>query len=111
VPNAQLPPACETFAIDYDKSTMTFQIGTAPTAAWTTVDGAVRYHVEVADANGRTMKSDLYIPETSYTFDAKMFEGNSNLYTWKVYPINQAGDQMCFAIGGEMYPSLDDPNQ
>lgn len=109
VPNAGLPPECDGFNIIFAESTREFQIGTAPKVVWKPVSGAVRYHVELADINARIVKSDIFIAETNYTFDPSLFSLNSQLYTWSVYPINQAGDQMCFEVGGEMTPSITPP--
>lgn len=109
VPAAEIPAACNTFDIVFAESTQTFQIGTSPKATWTPVTGAVRYRVEVADVNGRVVKDDIFVAETTYTFDPTLFSTDSTIYTWSVYPINQAGDQMCFEVGGEMTPSLTAP--
>lgn len=109
VPNAGLPPECTGFDIIFAESTQTFQIGTAPTVTWKPVSGAVRYRVALNDINTRIVKDNIFIAETTYTFDPSLFSTNSQLYTWSVYPINQAGDQMCFDVGGEMTPSLTAP--
>ena len=106
VPNAGLPPECTGFDIIFAESTQTFQIGTSPKVTWRPVTGAVRYRVELGDVNGRIVKDDIFVAETTYSFDPSVFNPNSQLYTWSVYPINQAGDQMCFEVGGEMIPSL-----
>jgi hypothetical protein len=106
VPQSDLPPACKTFDIIYDQSTHKFQLGTAPTVAWLPVEGAIRYNVQLSDANSRVIKSDIFIAETTYTFDPILFNQASNVYVWSVYPINQAGDQMCFGVGDQMYPSV-----
>lgn len=105
-PNAGLPPACSTFDIIQDQSTTNFQVGTSPTVTWKPVEGAIRYRVTLGDMNGRIVKDDIFIAETTFTFDPSFFKAESTVYTWSVYPINQAGDQMCFQVGGEMYPSL-----
>jgi hypothetical protein len=106
VPSAEIPAACNTFDIVFAESTQKFQIGTAPKVTWTPVTGAVRYRVSVSDVNGRVVKDDIFIAETTYTFDPSLFSTDSTIYAWSVYPINQAGDQMCFEVGGEMTPSL-----
>jgi len=110
VPGADLPAGCKTFDIIYAESTNKFQVRTAPKIAWVPVEGAVRYHIELGDVNAKMIKDDIYVAETTYTFDPDLFRAESSLYTWSVYPINQAGDQMCFAVGGEMYPSINAPS-
>jgi hypothetical protein len=108
-PAAALPAECNGFDIIFAESTQTFQIGTAPKVAWKPVPTAVRYRVELGDINGRTVANEIFVAETNYTFDASLFSTDSPIYTWSVYPINQAGDQMCFEVGGEMTPSLTAP--
>ncbi len=104
-PTAALPEGCNVFQIDFERSATDFRIGTAPTVSWVAVPEAVRYRVSLKTLRGTTIKDDIFIAETQYTFAAELFEQGVQ-YGWEVYPINTLGDQMCFQRGGELYPVL-----
>lgn len=103
VPRSTLPEACSTFAIDFENSTREFPVGMSPRAAWTPVEGAQAYRVRLLRTDGFVIRDDIYIEETSYVFDGRLFEEGQR-YGWSVYPINSAGDQMCFERGQELVP-------
>lgn len=94
-------PACVDFAVDLQESTSTFALGTQPVAAWTAIDGAESYFLELSNQSGFVILTDIYIAETTYTFDADLFE-DAQAYGWSVYPLDANGDQMCFTRGSEM---------
>lgn len=96
-------PACDDFAADATLSTREFVIGEAPTAAWTSVEGAVLYRVFLYTFSSKVMRDDIYTDQTSWTFNPDEFELGEN-YIWAVWPLDAIGDQMCFERGLEMLP-------
>jgi hypothetical protein len=103
-PPVATPVGCGTFQVDFQNSVEKFPIGTPPTVVWVGAGGAVRYRLKLVETLGfgdasRVISEDIYIAETFYTFPADVFEENV-IYGWEVYPIDERGDQMCFAVGG-----------
>lgn len=96
-------PSCANFRVRTDTSTTTFPLGSAPRVEWTPMVGAERYWIIIADDRGITLRNDIYVAETSYTFSADLFEAG-RVYGWTVAPINNAGVQMCLEIGLELIP-------
>jgi hypothetical protein len=94
---------CNIFDIVFEQTTPQFQIGSQPTVAWTPLPGAELYLLRLLQSGGFVVQDNIYIAETTYTFDASLFRENFT-YGWEVYPINNAGDQMCFSIGTELIP-------
>lgn len=94
-------PACVDFEVDLQDSTSTFALGTQPVAAWISIAGAESYFLELSNQSGFVILTDVYIAETTYTFDADLFE-DGQAYGWSVYPLDANGDQMCFTRGSEM---------
>lgn len=94
-------PACVDFEVDRENATTTFTLGMQPVAAWTAIDGAESYFLELSNESGFVILTDIYIAETSYAFDADLFE-EGQAYGWSVYPRDANGDQMCFTRGSEM---------
>ena len=94
---------CNTFDTNFDQSNVQFNVGDAPRASWQAVPGAQLYRVILKESNGRVINDQIYVAETTYTFDASLF-ANGKTYGWEVYPVNAANDQMCFAIGLELLP-------
>jgi hypothetical protein len=80
-----------------------FNVGRAPRVTWTAVEGAELYRLILSGPGGVIINDQIYLRETSYTFDASLFTAGQ-LYGWEVYPINSAGIQMCFAVGLELLP-------
>lgn len=103
IPAAGVPDACSNFVADIAGSTIEFRLGTPPTAAWTSIEGAELYRLTLAEANGRVIRDDIYLTDTQYQFDGSLFE-EGRFYGWSVYPINANGDQMCFQAGLELIP-------
>ncbi len=98
-PNAD----CNFFDVVYEESSIEFELGTSPKASWTAVNGAQLYRLALRQSSGFVINDNIYIAETTYTFPSDLFfEGFT--YGWDVYPINNAGDQMCFAVGSELIP-------
>lgn len=102
-PQNTLPSACDMFRVDFENSDSNFPIGNSPRAAWTLIEGAELYRVTIGDDLGRILRDDIYVAENSYVFDASLFE-LGRFYAWSVYPINAAGDQMCFQSGFDLVP-------
>jgi hypothetical protein len=91
------------FDVVYEQSTVSFELGTSPRAVWTPINGAQLYRLALRMSNGFVVNENIYVAENSYNFPPDLFvEGQS--YGWDVYPINNAGDQMCFAVGAELIP-------
>lgn len=95
-------PSCVDFLVDFDNSTSSFAAGTQPVAAWTSPAGAESYFIELSNQSGFLVLTDIYIADTSYTFDAALFEAGQ-VYAWSVYPLDANGDQMCFTRGYEIH--------
>lgn len=95
--------ACDLFAADPELSTREFIIGEAPVAAWTSIEGAALYRVFLTSFSQEVIFDNLYIEETSYTFDPTIFELGEN-YVWAVWPLDSIGVQMCFERGLELLP-------
>ncbi len=95
--------ACDTFEVDADRSTRLFNIGESPTVYWTPVVGARLYHVFLLKFSGETVKNDIYVDVPEFTFDQSMFEIGET-YLWSVWPLDPAGDQMCFERGADLIP-------
>lgn len=102
-PPVELPPGCETFLVDDASRSIRFNLGESPTVSWAAATGAIRYRLTLAELTGRILTDTIYIAETTYTFPGELFE-QGRFYGWDVYPINEAGDQMCFIQGGELTP-------
>jgi hypothetical protein len=102
-PVVTLPAGCETFLVSDASRSIRFNLGESPTVSWSGAAGAVRYRLKLVETTGRILDENIYIAETSYTFPAELF-GRGRFYGWEVYPINEAGDQMCFIQGGELTP-------
>jgi len=98
-----LPAACSTFDTVFAESDVQFNIGQAPRATWTSVEGAELYRLILSGPGGAILNDQIYLRETTYTFDASLFQVGE-FYGWEVYPINAAGIQMCFAVGLELLP-------
>lgn len=96
-------PACNTFDTIFEQSDYEFAVGVSPRATWRAVEGAQLYRLILKESNGRVINDQIYLAETTYTFPADLFEVGRS-YGWEVYPINAQGDQMCFAVGLEMFP-------
>lgn len=96
-------PSCNNFRVLTETSMTSFPLGTAPRVEWTPVAGAERYWIIIANDAGITLRNDIYVAETSYTFPADLFEAG-RIYGWTVAPINNAGIQMCLEIGLELIP-------
>jgi len=94
---------CDSFAADPVRSTREFIPGEAPVAAWTAVEGAELYRVFLSTLSQRLIRDDIYVAETSFTFDPNSFEFGE-IYIWAVWPLDSVGDQMCFERGGELIP-------
>lgn len=106
-PNA----SCDTFDTIFEQSDYEFAAGVSPRATWRAVEGAELYRLILKESNGRVINDNIYIAETTYAFPSDLFLVGSS-YGWEVYPINAAGDQMCFAVGLEMRPLRQQfPNQ
>lgn len=96
-------PDCVAFDVVYEQSTVSFEIGASPRAVWTPINGAQLYRLALRMSNGFVVNENIYVAETTYSFPPDLFvEGQT--YGWDVYPINSAGDQMCFAVGAELIP-------
>jgi hypothetical protein len=95
--------ACESFQADSERSIKKFIIGESPVAAWTSVEGAVLYHVFLYDFDSKTINDQIYTDETFWTFNPDHFELGQN-YIWAVWPLDSIGDQMCYERGLELLP-------
>ncbi|MCU0513948.1 MAG: hypothetical protein MUE40_15435 [Anaerolineae bacterium] len=100
-PPATVPTDCTAFLISDGSRRVEFRAGETPAVAWSAAPAAVRYRITLYDFAGSIIRDDIYIAETFYNFPPELFEPRRN-YSWEVYPINAAGDQMCFAQGGEL---------
>lgn len=105
VPPTPVPTreVCGAFTIDYARSTQTFSVGEQPTVYWSAVDTAARYRVLIIDANGNELYFG-YTVETSFAFPPELFSSRER-YGWEVYPEDSLSQQMCFRIGGELFPN------
>lgn len=95
--------ACDAFGADGENSTREFFVGDAPTVYWTPVAGAELYRVFLYTYSGSTIRSDIYVDVTNFTFDPSYFQLGEN-YVWAVWPLDSIGDQMCFERGLELIP-------
>jgi len=99
--NIELPTECDLFQVDFVNNTTEFTAGEAPTIAFTSIPSATSYRVILADGIGTIIKDDIFIFETTYTFDASFFEGGE-FYGWQAYPIDVNNEQMCNFVGAEL---------
>lgn len=102
-PSAQLPDACENFAVVSDSSDIEFKLGTDAQIAWTAIEGATQYSITLEDDVQRVLLNNVFIAETTYTLPADLFE-EGKFYGWKVYPLDVNLVQMCTHIGAELIP-------
>lgn len=97
-----LPPACDVFAADFERSDSQFTIGAQPLVAWIAAPGAELYRLRVIDEFGATIL-DEYLRETEYRLPSDIFEVGRR-YGWEVIPLDSIGDQMCYQRGDILIP-------
>ncbi len=97
-----LPATCDTFAVDRERSSRTFNVGTSPLVAWTEAEGTLYYRLTVYNDIGMPIFEEL-VTETQYALPADLFE-EGRRYGWQVHPVDQAGIQMCYNRGAELIP-------
>lgn len=107
LPTVPPPPSplavCATFGVDVALNVSPFFVlGDNPQVYWTPVEGAVSYYLRLIDESAEELFAD-YLVETTFTFQADFFEKDKR-YAWEVYPIDNLGQQMCIAIGAELFP-------
>lgn len=107
IPTVPPPPSplsvCAAFGVDPVRNATTFfTLGASPEVYWTPVEGAVSYFVRLINESAEELVSD-YVAETTFSFPADLFERDKR-YAWEVYPLDNLGQQMCIAIGAELFP-------
>lgn len=90
-------PECAEFIPDFASITSTFDVGVAPTVAWTGVANAALYRVFIFDELEFELHTAL-VEETSYVVPADVFL-QPGFYIWQVEPLDSLGIQMCIGIG------------
>lgn len=94
-------PECANFKVDYENSDREFTIGTSPHVQWSAMPNATSYLLKLGDETGVVLRDDIYVTDTSYSFDSAQFKVGV-AYAWSVYPIDAIGDQMCYVRGAEL---------
>jgi hypothetical protein len=98
------PAVCTAFLVDRVRTPERFTVGTSPTVFWTPIETVTRYRVRLFDSQLNDVLMD-YTQGGQFTFDAALFQAGLR-YGWEVIPENAVFQQMCFAIGGELSPSI-----
>ena len=99
-----LPEACDTFGPDENRLSRTYRVGEDVPVYWTPVEGAEVYSVSLTGEDGNVIFTD-YTAETGYVFASDLFEDGA-LYGWQAHPVDNLGQQMCFARGAELFPEF-----
>ncbi|MBK8025931.1 MAG: hypothetical protein IPK19_32245 [Chloroflexi bacterium] len=94
--------ACAGFTIQYDQTAMTFNRRENPRVTWTVVPNALAYRVALFDEARNTVFATI-VGETTTDFGSHLFVGQAR-YFWEVRPFDNAGTQLCAAIGALLIP-------
>lgn len=94
---------CDSFQIQYDQTTITFQRGTDARVAWTQVSDALAYRVTLYNENRDTVYTAI-VGEQTFSFGATLFTLPQR-YFWEVRPFDRDGNQLCAAVGAILIPT------
>lgn len=93
---------CAVFGEDRTLNNRRFTPGAPVQVFWVGVEGAVSYSISLVNEAGEVILTSYSI-EPTFLFQPDVFEPD-RMYGWEVYPIDNAGRQMCFSRGAELIP-------